>query len=190
MATKLQLANAALIRLGAEPIAAIDTSSKRSNLIYNTYDIVRKRLIRSHPWNFAVKRVELTLNGNTPAYEYTYEYDLPADCLRIIGSFNNREFKVENNVVLSNEGELFIRYIADIGNGDADGDTVAFDDSFCDAFILALALNISYAMNQSSEQVADIRNELNEALRPIRSYDAQEGTPDAIVVDDWINERL
>jgi hypothetical protein len=48
------------------------------------YTQVRDSLFRSHPWNCLQKRVALAADTATPAWGFSYQFTLPADCLRLL----------------------------------------------------------------------------------------------------------
>ena len=85
MATNaVDICNSALIKLGAGRITSLSDDSKAGKLCNEQYDKIRKQLLRSHPWNFAIRRKALTKTANTPAYKYSSEFLLPTDCLRVL----------------------------------------------------------------------------------------------------------
>src|SRR5574343_139277 len=60
--TNLEIANSALIKLGQEKISSYpDTTTKRGITISEQFTKVLKRILRDHSWNFACKRVKLSL---------------------------------------------------------------------------------------------------------------------------------
>jgi len=62
MAIDLDIANSALIKLGQEKISVFpDATTKRGITISEQFAKIRKRLIRHHPWSFAMKRVKLSV---------------------------------------------------------------------------------------------------------------------------------
>lgn len=183
--TKLQICNSALIKLGAEVIPSLDQESKRAKLCDNQYEVVKTKLLRSHPWNFAVTRASLTNDGVTPAFGYTYQFDLPVDCLKILQAMatdTSVEYKIEGRKILTDEETLNIMYVADVSEE-------VFDTSFAEILALALAADIAYAMNQSNEFAQSLKAELEQALRPARSFDAQEGTPQDLEASAWLDVR-
>jgi len=182
--TITQICNSALIKLGAEPIVNITDQNKRAILCNNQYQIVKDKLLRSHPWNFAIVRVELDNDGLDPVYGFTYQFDLPTDLLRILDLEDKTiKFKIEGRKILSDEETLKIRYVASVSES-------LFDSVFNETLSLALAAEISFALNQSSELTSKLKEELADMLRPARSFNAQEGTPQELEADDWLNERL
>lgn len=192
MATQLDICNSALIKLGAEEITQTqldNSSNKRAKLCASQYEKVKKRLLRSHPWRFAVKRATLTDNGNTPEFGYTFEFDLPADFLKFHhpGDVDDayvltEDVTVENNKILAFDDEIKIMYIANV-------DEDVFDDSFAEALAYDLAMEICYALVQSAEYKTQLRDEHREALRVARSMNAQNGRPQSLQANDWLNVR-
>ena len=73
MASKsyVSIANLALISLGADTIMSLDEDSKPARLINNIYEFIRDEVLRSHPWNFAIRWASLAQLSETPTNEYT-----------------------------------------------------------------------------------------------------------------------
>lgn len=65
MASDLEICNAALMRLGAEPIASFNDDSKRAKLCLAHYDRLKKDLISDSPWNFSLIKVEIDADKST-----------------------------------------------------------------------------------------------------------------------------
>jgi hypothetical protein len=58
--SELVVANGALMRLGADPLASLVTPvNDRTRLVNQYFAPTRKEALRSHPWNFALHRVRL-----------------------------------------------------------------------------------------------------------------------------------
>lgn len=55
----LQVANGALLRLGAQPIASLTEISDRSTLANQWLVNTRQETLRAHPWNFGIHRTQL-----------------------------------------------------------------------------------------------------------------------------------
>lgn len=61
MATNaVEICNNALSIIGARRITALSDPSKEARNCNDQYEICRKAILRLHPWNFALERVELT----------------------------------------------------------------------------------------------------------------------------------
>lgn len=67
----LECANAALIKLGNSTITALSDTSKEATTVNARIDVVKKALLRAHPWNFAINRktieaAEMTVDAIAP----------------------------------------------------------------------------------------------------------------------------
>lgn len=193
MATQLSITNSALIKLGAELItqAQLDAgSNKRAVLAAQQYTIIKEKLLFDHPWNFAIVRVQLTANGVTPAFEFDNEYDLPDDYLRAF-YFEDKHlvWKREGEVIVSNgdsgaaEATINMKYIANI-------DEDLFTVSFSEVLATKLALDLCYAITQSNGREQELKDSYAVQLRDARSFDAQEGTPDQLTNEVFIESRI
>lgn len=185
MATKLSICNAALIKLGQEPIVALTDNSKRAKLVDTNYDRVKRKLLRRHSWNFAKRRVELTATGITPEFGYTHEFDLPNDFIRLLEiEKTGYEHIVEDGKILYNGGEtLKIIYVY---NADED----LFDSLFEDLMAASLSDELAYSLTQNENLKQRIMAELDMLLGETRSINAQSrGTPQDIEADDLLIAR-
>jgi len=64
-ATVESICNSALAKVGAPEITLISDSNKRANLCNLLYPKVRDKVLKSHPWNFALKRAILASDQDT-----------------------------------------------------------------------------------------------------------------------------
>lgn len=182
--SSLDICNSALIRLGVDPISSLLEESKAAVLCNAQYDRIRKKLLYSHPWNFAIKRLELTPEATQPEFGFAYEYELPSDFLRLLSvKYPDIPYKVEGNLILSDDGALKIVYIRD------EDDTSVFNAGFAELLSLTLALNLSYSLVQSTGLVQRLQEEIQTVLRDMRSFDAQENPGKQIVENTFLNAR-
>ncbi len=84
MASTVEMCNSALNMLGASNIISLTEDSKNARLLNQRYVSARDAVFRSHNWNCLIKRVELAADTDVPAFEFTHQYTLPSDCLRVI----------------------------------------------------------------------------------------------------------
>jgi hypothetical protein len=180
----VDICNSALIKIGVEKISALSDNSRQAILCNEQYDKLRKALLREHPWNFAVKRAALTDNGNTPAWDYEYEFDLPADCLRILNTqYADTDFQVEGGKILARADELNIRYISD------EDDTTKFPPDFQELLALKIAIDLSYTLIQSNSTTGSLLAQYDRMLRDVRSFDGQENPSQEVTNDLFIVSR-
>lgn len=86
-------------------------------------------------------------------------------------------------IALETPNTLFVEYIADV-------DEDLFDDSFVESLAYRIAIDLSYALLQDPQYKRVLQAEYQEYLRDTRSMDAQEGTPQELTDNSFINSRL
>ena len=88
MASVVDICNGALNQLGATTILSLTEDSKNARLCNSRFTQVRDALFRTHPWNCLQKRTELAKDTATPAWGFSSQFTLPADCL--MENFTNK----------------------------------------------------------------------------------------------------
>jgi hypothetical protein len=96
---------------------------------------------------------------------------------------NDYDWQREGDYILTDSSELKIKYIKKIT------DTSKYDATFAEALATKLAADISYSLVQSVTLKDTLMKEAEMALRTARSFDAQEGTPQQVVANDWLTVR-
>jgi hypothetical protein len=192
MASVVQICNSALNQLGASSITALTDDSKNARLCNERYTTIRDAVFRSHPWNCLIKRVQLAQDTATPAWGFTYQYTLPADCLRILGIKDyNSDYKVEGRKLLIDESSVYLIYLAQIT------DVNELDVLLRETISAHLAQDIAYAIT-ANLQVSKLMAEKYQAkLSEARHTDAGEGyntnpelaPTDQIITEDFLNSR-
>ena len=120
MASVVDICNSALNLLGASTISALTDDSKNARLCNQRYEPIRNRVFRSHAWNCLTKRVQLAKDSAAPVVEYTNQYTLPADCLRVLKIHTGVtdsiasaiDYAVEGRKIKTDEGTVFLVYVA------------------------------------------------------------------------------
>lgn len=180
----VDICNSALIKLGTEKISALSDNSRQAVLCNEQYDKLRRSLLREHPWNFAIIRDSLTANGNTPAWGFEQEFDLPADYLRIIDTeYTDDKYQVEGSKILADRDTLNIRYISDV----TDTDLMTVD--FKELLALRIALDLGYVLIQSNAVMQTLQQQYDRMLRDVRSFDGQENPSQDVTDDLFITSR-
>jgi len=184
MPSQVEICNRALIRLGADTITSLTEDSKEGRLANAVYEQVRRDLLRSHPWNFAMKRVVLAALVTDPAFEYTYQYQLPSDCIRVWKLYDsNQTFKVEGGLLLTDESVVNLIYISDETNPEL------FDSLFVSLMVLKLAKELAFGITGQSSIVQVLEDEFNRLKREAKLFDGQESWPDDLDDGDWLGGR-
>lgn len=141
MASEVEIANAALLRIGENTITSFSAASeddKGAILAANTFAIHRDALLRAIPWTFAIQRASLAASTTDPVWEFDYRYPLPEEpyfCLRVLTVDNAADYdwRVEGHAIVTDIGSpLYIKYIARIE------DPEKFDALFTETLIAKL----------------------------------------------------
>lgn len=199
MAAAIDIANAALRTLGADRISAFTDANKRAIACSGAYDLARREELRGSNWNFAIKRTTLPALAATPAYGYSFAYQLPADFLRLVDiagwfvGFSNTDYRsstdadysIENGQVLTNIGApLPIRYVYDIANAQQ------FDATFIACLTARLASHIAIDLTQSVQKKQAADEDWKLAYMRAIAANAIEKPPEPLPDDSWIIGRL
>lgn len=92
MASKVEVGNRALIKLGAARVSSFEDGTKQALLLSQMWDTVRDAEIAAHPWTFAIKRVTLPASSTEPDHGWAYAYPLPSDYLAVVEVGDNYAF--------------------------------------------------------------------------------------------------
>lgn len=188
MTSAVSICNLALMRLGTAPITSLSEDTKAATVCNAFYEPCRDALLRSHPWNFAIKRVELAQDLTAPEFEFAYRYALPADFQKIVRTEDESascftEYRIENGFLLTDAGTVKIEYHAKIT------DPNAFDSLFVMSLALSIAIAACMWLTDNASLKQSLQEEYGNMLPEARSVDAQEGTPRNIEANEWVVAR-
>lgn len=163
------IVNNALGKLGDDPITSLSDQTERAKLANRIYTDVRDATLRAHSWNFALRRAALTTTGNTPAFEFTYEYNLPADCLRVLKIDNlTGKWKIENGKLLSDLAAVKILYVSRVT------DTTQYDTLFTEAFAARLASEMAIPITANIDTAKEMWNLYKNKVEEAKLIDEDE----------------
>jgi hypothetical protein len=190
--TRLSVQNMALDALRQAPLSyADDTGSPEGRYMARNYDVTRDMILRSHTWNFAVKRAALSADADKPEFGWEYQYTRPADTIRILplthdGEINGYEipYVVEGDKILTDEeAPLWLRYVSRV---EEEG---RWDPLFAQVLALTLAKGLAPSLTGKETTIQRISNDLNGVLAQARLSDALEGIPEPVIDDEIIRVR-
>lgn len=193
MASVVDICNTALNQLGASTILTLTEDSKNARLCNARYTQIRDAVFRSHPFNCLQKRVEISSSTTTPAWGYSFQYDLPGDCLRLLRILDyDSDHKVEGRSILSNNSSMKILYISRIT------DPNQYDELLRETISAALAADIAYAITSNNTTQQNMIALYQDKLRDARFVDSTEGynttqedgMTDVIDAGTFINSRF
>ncbi|MGB0467962.1 MAG: hypothetical protein ACPGF7_10620 [Pontibacterium sp.] len=199
MPSAVDISNAALNMLGATNIISLTEDSKAARIVNQRYTAVRDAVFRSHTWNSLIKRDSLGRLSAAPAFGYTYQYALPADCLRVLEFTNGVQSYPQDNIfsnsggpvyviegrnLLTDESTAKIKYIAQIT------DPNFYDTLLIEAISARLAYEICYAITGSNALLGSTKTLYDEKMKEARFVDATEGATERFEASDLIESRF
>lgn len=188
MASIVEICNRALQKLGAERITSLTQDSENARAINVCFEAVRDAELRSHPWNFAIKRAQLAADSTNPAFGFDHQFTLPADCLRLLppDQYTNYDtWQIEGRKILANEdGPLEIRYIYRVT------DPQQYDALFVEVLANRLAIELCEQLTQSNSKAQIVRDDYVRAVREAKRLNAFENRSAMPMTDTWITGRL
>ena len=192
MASVVDICNSGLNLLGASTITQLTDDSKNARLCNQRYEPIRNRIFRSHAWNCLTKRVQLAADSADPVVEYSKQYTLPSDCLRVLKVHNGTtdsiasdiDYVVEGRKIKTNQGTVFLVYIALIT------DPNEYDTYLQESIASALAADIAYAITNNATLAKNYQVTADERLREARFVDATENSLGTIESNEFTDARL
>jgi hypothetical protein len=176
-ATAISICSNALLILGDKPISDFAEDQDRARLALNLWPQVRDFVLRSHPWNCAIKRVALAPDTNAPAFDWSYQFTLPDDFLKAlsIGEMGREgEFRIEGRKLLALENPLLLRYVF---RNDNPG---TYDTMLVEVLTAEMAHRMAYAITQSAAMVEAMASKAAMVMRRARAVDGQDDTPEQL----------
>ncbi len=176
-ATAVSICSNALLMLGDNPIADFAENTDRARLASNLWPTVRDFVLRSHPWNCAIKRVSLSPDVAAPAFDWAYQYTLPADYLKALSigeSGIEGEYRIEDRKILCDDNPCLLRYVYRNEN------VGSYDSMLVWALTSCMRAVFAYPITQSGSMEELLTSTLRGVLRQAKAVDGQEDTPEQL----------
>jgi len=196
--TETDLLNDALSQIGEVGIGSIDDGTTNANYCKTLYPALRDSILRSHHWNFAMVRVSLAQDVTPPVYEYAYSYTVPSDLLKLVAYAGGNTststiwtadgmravqlpFKVEGRKLYSNDGTVWIQYVARVTNPSL------WDALFYQTVSTWLASKLAMAITKDARKSSALLKQAMTVLLPMAlAVDGQEGSVEPFQTDNLL----
>ena len=189
MASKVEICNRALQKLGAKRIVSLDDDSVSARSCNVAFEPVKLAILRAHTWNCAVKRFSLAEDSPAPAFGPAHSYTLPSDFLRLLPpdpeqNIDTLDWIIEGNKILtSDSAPLQGRYIANID------DPNLMDALLREAISSKMAAELAEELTQSNPKKADARSDYQAVIAEARRTNAIEKPAPKTADDSWVSVR-
>ena len=173
MATDVSICSNALVLLGQAPIASFTEGTDAARIASNLYADMARDFLRGHPWNAAMKRVQLAPT-TAPAFGWRAAFLLPNDCLRVWEVKQGDadiEHKVEGRKVLADATGIDLIYISKLPEDQ-------WDAAMVSAMTYKMAGAMAYPITKSTSLADGWLSMAERKVKEAKTLDGQEGTPD------------
>lgn len=180
------ICNIALTQIGVDLISDVSEETLEARLCNARYEDTRDACLRSQPWNFATVYTTLAKTGVTPAWRYTYEYILPADCLRVVEIADlgdQYELAADRRLLTNWDSPLNVKYTSRVT------DVTLMDASFKQAWATLMASELALAISKDAARAKALYNLYREKLADARFYGATERGPEHFQVEGYLGAR-
>ena len=182
--SKTALLNKALTLVGAPPITSITQDTNNARILTTVYEVSLRSILSECKWNFATKRVNLSVSTETLAWTDVGEtiiYIKPTDIIRIFGvNAPNIRWREEGDFIISDSSGLGLRYVAFVD------DPTKFPGLFTDAFVDKLASDIAYQIVNSSSLGEKYLKKFEQLSLPkATAANSQSGIQQRLQDDEW-----
>lgn len=175
------LCSRALMKIGAKPIQSFYDDTAEAEFAIALYMPTRDALLSAYPWRFAVTQTTLARLSDAPIADYSYAYQLPNDCLRVLsvgerGSSKGVSFRRVGNALHADAQILTLDYIFR-----PDDETAP--PYFEQALMARLAAEFCLPLTENSSRADMLHRLANIEFETAKRIDAQQDTPRAL--DDF-----
>ena len=191
MSSKVDLANEALLLLGANTITSFTDNDSNAVLVNRFWPSERDSVLRSHRWNCAVTTANLASLADTPIIDWEYKFTLPTDpyCLRVLDVRTvtgdiKLDHEIQGRELLTEESTVDITYIQRLE------DTSLYDPLLYQALVFRMAWKLSFPIMRSHTVMGQMGSMYEAVVREARTIDSQEGTPETIDTETLTDLRF
>lgn len=193
MPAETDVINVGLRLIGAKPIISLSDGTPSANAAGDIYEELRDDMLRSHPWNFATKRVKLAQLATAPTFEFDHAYALPSDWLRTVsvspndaghGAIVHRLEQIDDQrALLASSDQVYLRYIARV----SDPNMMAVD--FRRALAVSLARDLAIPLASSNTMHELFARQASQTMARARSADGMGSFPESRPRGSWAASR-
>lgn len=216
MASDVDIANLALVMIGAQRIGALTENSKNARELNAIYVSYRESELRAHNWSFAINRVVLPALATAPPFGFQWYYQLPPDFLKLIQaggfspglsltdyrSFNEQAYAIEGDKIAWGSIGPVHQYGVPLAQVSPPNpvplkvryirritDPTKFDSLFVTAFAARLALQVCEKITGSSDKDKNAAQMYQQAIADALRSNAIEKPPSPMMDDSWVMTR-
>jgi hypothetical protein len=178
MASQIDICNLALSWIGGKKIADLAENSVEAQLVSTNYPMSRDAVLAARMWTFATKQASPTPTAGTPPVPWTYQYQIPTDCLRVFrvvdGNQNPLPWVRQGNYVLCDASAIIMVYVSQVL------DTTLFSPGLVQALAARMAADLAVTYTENRSLQADLWKIYDEKMKEAAAVDGSQGRSDQI----------
>jgi hypothetical protein len=150
-------------------ITSLSEGSVLSKAYQSAYELTRDTEQQKYFWKFCKTRKSLSPDTAAPeTTQYTVQYTIPPDCLRVIHPEEQHDWQIEGGKILTNDypDGIELHYIKKVT------DPALFPPLFSEALSARLAYNVGEQLTNSTTLTRDAMERYRETISEARRADA------------------
>jgi len=198
--TPTEAVNMALDHLGEAVVATPYTGNTdvASEAAVRHFANTRDTVLRDHTWAFATRIEELVASADAADTDWTYKYDLPTGCLKVISIINalgrtaeDEEFILRHTVADDAEVLLTDTETPTIKFMYQEDDVALWEANFIEAFSYRLAANLCFPVTQNAGLKQGLLQLYQWSVNKAKQIDSSQGRVDVMQIahQDFITAR-
>lgn len=198
MASRIDIINVALTRLGENRILELDEGTKPAEEVSAVYDSILESELMDNRWGFATKRASIAALAEAPTWGYARKFAVPADCLSVqyvngqsmtsldyLRTSDEAVWKIEGTSIMTNLATpLQIIYTAKVENPDE------WDAGFRKVMAIKIAETVCITLTNDKALRDRLSQEYEMAIRTARQNSAIQSPPQELRDSSWLQARV
>ena len=192
MTTSIDIANRALVLLGAREITSFTEGSNESKVAKSLYLSARDYVLRAYPWASLKKRTALVELADKPVNGFMHQYQLPEDNVRVIEVHSPnasrdekiKSWEIEGTKVLCDHTPVSIVYLSD------SVPETKYSTQLVQALVYRLASEMAYPVTGNNTAMSNFASLFENVLMEARTTDALEQSAKHMGPSNFVQVRF
>ena len=153
--------------MGETPLQSLTEDTESAITANYIYDQVYHDLLSKAPWRFAVTKQTLSQLVAAPLNEWTYQYQIPSDCVRVLRVYPDQDYDIYGDTIYSKASALALDYVAKVAED-------VLPPYFVRLLVLELAVRMSMSITASAGMKGTLIQEKQLQFAAALAADAQQ----------------
>ena len=184
MASKIEICNQALTKLGQPAIMSVSDNTPTARKCFDEFESALGTVLRAYPWPAAMVRKELPRLEEAPPFGFNFFYQIPGDAARIVEIITGgARYQIEGQRLLTDAESVRMRYVS----RSVPVDTL--DDQLAEVIALNLAMRLCIIITENPQLKDMLHSEYQLMLSQARNTSAIEDFPQEVIEGPWLPSR-